>query len=106
MNLGIFTVYDQKAKAYLPPFFLPEEDMAIRVFGDCCNDRDHQFGRHPEDYHLFGIGHFDDCKGTINETSPQLVASGQSLLRPEENGRKETENSDDYSADEAASTDD
>ncbi len=60
MKLKIFSIYDAKAKAYLPPFFLPNEAMAIRTFKDCCNSDQHQFGAHPEDYTLFEIGIFSD----------------------------------------------
>mgnify|MGYP000485008555 CR=1 FL=1 len=61
----IFTVYDQKAHAYLPPFFLPQEGMAIRTFADCVNKPDHQFNAHPEDYNLAEIGTFNDENGEI-----------------------------------------
>ena len=56
----MFCVYDEKAKAFLPPFVLPEAGMAIRVFSDCCNADDHQFGKHPSDYTLFEIGEWLD----------------------------------------------
>lgn len=56
MMQKIFTIYDSKAHAYLPPFFLPEAGMAVRVFSDCVNDKSHQFSKHPGDYTLFQIG--------------------------------------------------
>ncbi len=60
MKHKVFCVYDSAADAYLPPFFLPEQGQAIRVFGDCVNSADHQFGKHPGDYTLFFLGSFDD----------------------------------------------
>lgn len=57
----IFTVYDQKAHAYVAPFFLHTEGMAIREFKDACNNPQHSFGRHPEDYTLFKLGTFNDA---------------------------------------------
>ncbi len=59
MILEIFAVYDEKAGAYLPPFFLPTVQIAKRTFGDCVNDPKHNFGRHPQDYTLFHQGEFD-----------------------------------------------
>lgn len=53
MHLKAFSVYDIKAAAYLPPFFLPTVGMATRTFSDCANSHDHQFGRNPADYILF-----------------------------------------------------
>ncbi len=78
MKLKIFTVYDTKALAYLPPFFLPNELMAKRVFGDMADDITHQFGKHPEDYSLYEMGEFDD--GTagfeISKKAPALLITG------------------------------
>ncbi len=65
MNHRIFVVFDSKASAYLPPFFMPEAGQAVRVFSDMCNDSGHAFGKHPEDYTLFEIGTFDDRAGTL-----------------------------------------
>lgn len=80
MKLKIFTVYDDKAKAYLPPFFLPEHGMARRVFGDCCNDAQHQFGKHPADYTLFYAGEFDQNSGQfVIEGTLHVVANGIEL---------------------------
>ncbi len=64
MNHRIFVIFDAKARAYLPPFFLPEAGQATRAFSDMVNNPEHQFGLHPEDYTLFEIGTFDDrdCK--------------------------------------------
>lgn len=80
MKHKIFMVYDDKAKAYLPPFFLPEMGQATRAFADCVNDPGHQFGKHPEDYTLFCAGIFDDRAGTLAvEPSLVCVAHGVEL---------------------------
>lgn len=65
MNFYIFSVYDSKAVAFLPPFYLPNHALAKRVFSDCANDESHQFAKHPEDFSLFCLGIFDDSKGTF-----------------------------------------
>jgi len=66
MEHKIFSIYDQKAYAYLPPFTLPTADMAERTFMDCVNSQDHAFGRNPADYTLFELGTYDDNKGLIS----------------------------------------
>lgn len=63
--LKIFTVYDNKAKAYITPFFLPTQGMAVREFEYVCNDPTHMFCRFPTDYTLFMIGEFDESSGAI-----------------------------------------
>ncbi len=66
MKHKMFTVFDSAAGAYLPPFVLPAEAMAVRVFSDCVNSSDHQFGKHPSDYTLFELGVWDDSAGVVS----------------------------------------
>ncbi len=78
----MFSIFDVKAQAYLPPFFLPEKGMALRVFGDCVNSRDHQFGKHPGDYTLFELGSFDDSVCLVScAASAMKVCNGLELVR-------------------------
>lgn len=67
---NIYSVYDNKAKAFLPPFILATDGMAIRAIGNCVNDEKHQFGRNPNDYQLFRIGMFNDNDATIEPSKP------------------------------------
>ena len=73
MISNIYCVYDEKAGAYLQPWFLPTDGMALRAFADCVNDGDHNFGRHPHDYSLFRVGEFDDATARI--VSPEILKS-------------------------------
>lgn len=61
----MFSIFDVKAGAYLPPFVLPTDGMALRVFTDCVNSEKHQFGANPGDYTLFQIGSFDDSNAMV-----------------------------------------
>ncbi len=76
MKFLIFTVYDEKAKAFLTPFFLPEKGMAVRVFKDCINSDDHQFGKHPHDYTLFCLGEWLDHDGVIVAAEKSSIGNG------------------------------
>lgn len=66
MLLKIFTVYDSKTEAYLPPFFLRSTGEACRSFEEACNDPNHPFYKHSPDYTLFELGVFDDNACTID----------------------------------------
>lgn len=78
MKLEIFSVYDTKAHAYLPPFFLHNIEMAKRTFQNCANSTEHTFGTNPEDYCLFHLGSFDDNTGKIKTLStPQSLGLAQ-----------------------------
>lgn len=80
MKLKMFGVFDEKAKAYFPPFFYAETGMALRTFSDCCNDRSHQFGKHPSDYTLFSLGVFDCMNGSVTPGLQEVVANGVQVL--------------------------
>ena len=78
----MFSIYDSKAKSYLPPFHMPNDDMALRVFQDCVSDPNHAFGKHPEDYTLFHLGSFDDETGIIFCELVEAIANGITLVNP------------------------
>lgn len=76
MKTTLFTVYDTKAEAYLPPFNFNTIGQALRAFADMCNTPEHGFCRHPEDYTLFKLGTFDDQKALFDlETNPQPLGT-------------------------------
>lgn len=72
----IYTVYDEKAEAFLPPFFVPNRGIAIRAFSDCVNSKDHQFGKHPADYTLFYLGDWDDNTAEFDLTARKSLGNG------------------------------
>jgi len=80
MKQKIFTIYDSKANAYLTPFFLHQDAMAVRIFTDCVNDLSHQFGKHPEDYTLFSLGDWNDDKAKFLTTPPKALGNGVEFI--------------------------
>ena len=70
MILQVYSVFDEKAKAYMTPFFQQTNGMAQRAFSDAVNDRDHAFCRHPDDYFLFRVGSFNDETGEFETAVP------------------------------------
>lgn len=97
MKHVMFTVYDQKADAHLPPFILPNIAMAERIFTECAGSDDHQFGRNPEDYTLLQIAEFDDENAELILTTPQKVIltalQAQSLAEKKNNAVEESSSS-------------
>lgn len=76
----VFTAYDNKTKAFLPPFQLRTSEEAIRGFTEVCNTQDHQFQKYPEDYSLYLLGEFDDNTGRYeNEQEPKLLITGRQI---------------------------
>lgn len=81
MKQEIYTIYDIKANAYLPPFFQGNDDIAKRMFFDAVADNSTSFHRHPEDYALFHIGSFDNIDGKIEPNSPRCLGTGVEFVK-------------------------
>lgn len=82
----LYSVYDEKALAFLPPFFVPTHGIALRAFKDCVNSKDHQFGKHPADYTLFYLGDWDDTNCEFDLIARKSLGNGvefKSLNLPE-----------------------
>lgn len=95
MKIQIFTVYDEKAKAYLPPFFMNQEGQARRTFGDCINSDKHNFGQHPSDYTLFCLGTFEDDDATHQlKSAPQSLGNGVEFIELTSQGAENAQVSD------------
>ncbi len=84
MEHKVFTIYDQKAQAFLPPFFLPTAAMAVRTFTNCANSDTHQFGLNPQDYTLSEIGTFDDNTALLlTHDTPIVLGSAYEFINPD-----------------------
>lgn len=68
----IYSVFDNKARAYLQPWITHNSDTAKRIFAESATDAQHLFSRHAEDYTLFEIGTFDDNTGAVESTVPAI----------------------------------
>lgn len=81
--LKAYAIWDTKAEAFLPPWFLPTQKMAVRAFADAINDPGSQFGKHPADYTLFHVGDFDTVTGlfTVPPKGIEVLHVGITLVR-------------------------
>lgn len=77
----IFTVYDAATEAFLQPFFAPTVGAALRIFGEACDDPNHQFVKHAGDYTLFHIGVYDDASAAIDALMAPLKLGSALELR-------------------------
>mgnify|MGYP000322833282 CR=1 FL=1 len=76
MILNIYVIHDAKAEAYMSPFFLGTDAVAIRGFSDAINNPESPFGRHPQDYTLFCIGEYSETKGEIEPCHARPIGNG------------------------------
>lgn len=71
MILKIFTVYDSKVEAYLPPFTSRSKGDAIRSISKMVNDPQHDFSKYAADFTLFELGEYlDDTAGIYPHKTP------------------------------------
>lgn len=62
----MFAVFDDKSKAFEPPFCMSTIGLATRAFSDSVNNPESPWHRHPEDYTLFHLGEFDTSSAAVN----------------------------------------
>jgi len=66
MKVYVYNIYDEKARAFLRPFFMPTMAAARRAVATIVNgEDDHIFKTNPSDFTLFEIGSYDDNDGLI-----------------------------------------
>jgi len=81
MKLHAYSVYDSAAKAFLPPFFMHNNAVAIRAFAHSANDENHQFCASPEDYTLWNIGSWTDDQGDFEIIKHEKLGTAASFLK-------------------------
>lgn len=60
MEVKVFTIFDEKAGAYLQPFFSDTVGLAVRTITELVNDPQHNFCKYASDFTLFQLGSFDN----------------------------------------------
>lgn len=79
---NLYSIYDSKVEGYMQPFFLPNDQVAMRAFSDLVNEDNHDLNRHPEDYTLFNLATFDPTSGTVTpQHTPKALITGISAKR-------------------------
>jgi len=74
--MKMYTVRDDAAQYFMPPFFCQNDNVAQRMFISSMGD---QFN-HRVDYLLFCLGSWDDQSAVISlEEPPRLVVCGSSV---------------------------
>lgn len=87
MKIGIYSVRDNKADAFMQPLFVNAEGLARRSFGEAVNDPKSVFGKYPGDFDLYKLGAFDDEKGElIPLDKPVNLVNGVALVVPAGSG--------------------
>lgn len=81
MKSKMFAIFDKKALAFMMPFCMQNNMLAIRAFSDLATTSDHPINKHPEDYSLYYVGEFDDANGQVGVVDPVSIFTGLDALR-------------------------
>ena len=85
MKLNVYTIFDTATGAHMRPFFLHADAQAARMFGDICADKEHEVGKHPEDYSLCRIGVWDDQSAQMTNEGVDVLVTGLECMSAERN---------------------
>ena len=70
MRLFAFSVLDTKAEYFSSPFYTRTLGEALRGFSDEAQNPESQLSKHPHDFRLFHVGHFDQANGHFEAVAP------------------------------------
>ncbi len=76
-----FTIFDRKADRYDFPMCAPNQDIAIRRFGDMMDQEGTVFHLHAEDFDLFLCGEWDMVSGIFIASERHYIINGETVKR-------------------------
>jgi hypothetical protein len=83
METRIYSIYDSAAQAFITPFFMHNDGMALRAFSDNVNAKEeNNISKHPDQFTLFHIGNYDDQTGQIESIEPKSLGNGIEYVEP------------------------
>lgn len=75
----LFAVRDNKAGYFMSPFCAVSAGYAERAFIDACNDSRTELSKHPEDYTLYRLGHYNELTGEVDSSVLSLINGLQAV---------------------------
>ena len=79
-NLKAYSIYDNKAAIYLPPFYNTNDQVAIRTFTDILQNPNTPMNRHPEDYSIYHVGYFNEETGSLDGCPKEHFIDATTIL--------------------------
>lgn len=73
MKIYLYAIKDRQMNAFMAPIALPTTGVAIRMLRDQVNDTNNALFKHPSDYSLWQLGHYDDATGEITNEQEKIA---------------------------------
>lgn len=80
MKVKVFSIRDDKAAAYMPPFYFQNDGQALRAFMDLVKDPNSNCHRHPGDFRLYRLGYFEDESGKLESCQPHYLGCAADFM--------------------------
>lgn len=81
MSKKLFSVYDSKTEAYLPPLAYKTKAEALREFEQAAQSPQSNIGKYPTDYSLFELADFnEDTAEIIPHKIPLLLSNASEFI--------------------------
>jgi len=74
MKQKIYSIYDEKAMAFMTPFYQVSDSLAYRMLTQLVNDETTNVCKYPEDFSLYRLGEWDDVSGGIHQKEMKCLA--------------------------------
>lgn len=81
MKQKVYSIFDEKAKAYARPFYFTHHGEATRAFQTVVSSKDSDISRFPKDYKLYCLGDFDNLSGVFtSQREPLFLANATDFV--------------------------
>lgn len=77
MKNKLYSVYDEVAQHYHPPFVQANDQVARRSFMMLCRTPESDIGKSPRDFRLFFVGEWDDETGVLTAFVCEYICRGE-----------------------------
>lgn len=68
----IFAIYDNKAEAFMQPFYANTVGLALRIFADNVANPESIMNKNPYDFVIYEIGAFDDKTAEVHNKEQNI----------------------------------
>lgn len=82
-----YSVKDEKAGVFAPPFFTKSVVTAVRSLTDAAMDGKTTLAKYPNDFALYRICAFDEEHGEIHDATPTIICKVSDLVGKDANGK-------------------
>lgn len=80
MKLQAFSLRDTKGEIFAAPFFVPNENIAIRLVSELVLNQRTDLGKYPSDFLLYRTGSYDTETALLSPCQVELICSASSCL--------------------------